>query len=35
MAKRGATNEDFLEQRGQNQACLSYAESQQNCYEVK
>ena len=28
-------NWDFLEQRGQSQACLSYAESRQNCYVVK
>ena len=27
--------ENFLEQRAQNQACLSYAESRQNCYIVK
>ena len=27
-------NGDFLEQRGQRQACLNYAESRQNCYEV-
>jgi len=32
---REMKNEDFLEQRVQIQACLEYAESRQNCYEVK
>ena len=28
-------NRDFLEQQEQSDACISYAESRQNCYEVK
>ncbi len=32
---REMKNEYFLEQRVQIQACLEYAESRQNCYEVK
>ena len=28
-------NSHFLEQREQSDACISYAESRQNCYEVK